>query len=649
MTNWKDKRNGRAKKWTDDPSLLESEILQIKSDQQYDLNAAKIIMRLYWNMPIAARDLPTVNTAADMGRYNEAVNALVGQIGFNCLRDLIDAMGARICKQMSCKVITVGGNVDLFQQATKMSRLLDGIFEENKAREVFESAFVDTCAGRGFGAVKTSFDPAAKKVLFSHVDSMNVFFRINEGRTPSNLFTISYVPREYLQDSYPKIADDIEGVPRAAIDWIVGVDSPGTTSEDTVAVYEGWKLARGEVKGRWAMTCGKGIVLEDEVYDFDFHQISLFRVFHEHQGAGGVALGRIGAPYHRWENQLVRIAAASLGGAVPRIVKHALTTVNGGGFSEMPYSITEWEGQIEPKVESSNPVSEQVLKMIPSVRHQAHADTGVNENMASGVKPTGIESGAAFREFKEFADTRMNGPHERWSCLWSDVGKATLGTCSANYKNETITIKAAGSSALLEIKWREVNMVRDKYCLKFSATSGLSSSVPGRMQGVQDLQALGGIDNIESMRLIANVVPDIAATVDRITAPRDLAIHQCEEALSGNPQQPSPMCGMEYLTDCVRIGSQLWAKAMLNGNYTPEQMECLRKFIKAAKRKQTPPLPKITMAAPAAPMAPGMVVPVGMSPQAVAHNQYEARSLGIGLPAEQPAPAAEPASVPPTE
>lgn len=606
MAKWAD-ANARGKiSWTKRPQSLATEIDTLKREWATNITLARVLARLYWNLPLASRSLPTASSDHDIERYAAAANQIANQLGFNLLRDLVDGMAARVCRQMACKVVTVGGDSTLRMQSAKMSRLIDGLNGENKTREVGEQLFIDACTTRGFAAAKVYFDPASNELKLMRLDPFGIFFRRSGGANPSQMFTQSSVPREYLQDTYPKKADAIAKLPTERRPIIVGVEESGASAEDTVLVNEGWKLGRGDKPGKWTMTAGQ-IVLEDDEYPYDFHQVVMFRVFPEFTGAGGVSLARLGAPYHRWLNQLVRIAHDSFQGNVPRIVRNAQTTVNEGGFGTTPFAETIYEGQEAPTIIPGNVVSEQVLNFMPQIRHMAHVDTGVNEAMSSGVKPTGINSGTALREFKDFADARLNGPNERWAQLWADIGKAFIGIGAENFKNQSIVVRAAGSKMLQEIKWKDVDLRKNKYRLEFAVTSGLSQTVAGKMQDVEDLQDRGLSDNIQSLLMLKDTVPDIAAYADRITAPRRLAERMVEDALDGNYRPPSGMMGPDFLRDIQLIGSQMYAKAELDGDHTPEELECLRKLLKAAQRKSAPPLPPIVPVQSAPAMSPNAV------------------------------------------
>ena len=632
MAKWSDTQHRGRISWTQRPQSLSAVIEELKREWAQNLILARILARLYWNLPLAPQSLPTASTAQDVFRFAAAANQTANQLGFNLLRDLVDGMAARVCRQMSCKVVTTGGDSALRMQSARMSRLLDGLNDKNKMREVGERQFIDACTTRGFGGGKVSFDAVGEELKYERLDPFSIFFRRSEGDNPRSIFTQTAVPREYLQDTYPSKADMIQKIPTERRPVIVGVEEAGAQSEDTVFVNEGWKLARGDKPGKWAMTCGQ-IVLENEPYKYDFHQVVLFRVFPEFTGAGGVSLSRLGAPYHRWLNQLVHIAHDSFRGNVPRIVRNAHTTVNEGGFSDTPFAETIWEGQQEPTIVPGNVVSEQVLNFMPTVRHMAHVDTGVNEALSTGQKPAGVNSGEALREYRsEFADARLNGPNERWAQLHADVGKGYIGIGADHFKNKAVIVRAVGSKMLMEIKWNEVDFRKNAYTVEFDVSSGLSQTVAGKYQDVGDMQDRGTVDAVQALLMLKDTVPDIAAYADRITAPRRLAEKQIEDALDGNPVSISGLYGADYLKDFQLIGSQMYAKAELDGNHTPEEMECLRKALKAAQRKSAPPMPTIVPVASGPAMAPGAVRTAGLqTPQAL---------QGAPLP---PAPAPAPA------
>lgn len=612
--------------WTKRPQSLNTVIDTLEQAQASDLVLARTLYRLYWNRPMAIRSLPTTTGEMDLERYSAMANAVLNQLGFNLCRELIDSLAARVCRQMACKVLTVAGDSALQQQSVRLTRAIDGFNLENNTRQIGENIFIDAAAGRGFGACKVYFDKDAKELKLMQLDCMGVFYRYGEGPNPRSIFTRTAVPIEYLCDTYPSKADSIVKAGRNRRPLIAGVEPSGAGGDDTILVNEGWKLAGADRKGKWAMTVGQ-VVLDVADYPHDFHQVILFRVLPEYigAGAGGVAIARLAAPYHRWMNQLVLYAHESFKGNLPKVVRNALTVVNQGGTSNIPFGELIWEGPSAPEVVPGNVVSEQVLNYIPQVGHFAHAHLGINENMSTGEKPTGINSQPALREYRGFVDQRLNGINERWAQLWADIGKAWVGVGAENFKNESFVLRCPGSEALQEVKWSEIDLKKNKYRMQFDVTSGLSNSAAGKMQDVGELMDLGQVDATDAGIMLKSSIPDIAATVDEAFAPRSLARKLVDDALDGNFSPPSTGYGPDFLNSCVLIGTRRLCKATSDGNRTPEQMETLRKFIRAAQRKLKAPVPQLpaVVPVPSAPAIPqnavrgaGFVPPAGPPPQA---------------------------------
>jgi hypothetical protein len=78
--------------------------------------------------------------------------------------------------------------------------------------------------------------------------------------------------------------------------------------------------------------------------------------------------------------------------------------------------------------------------------------------------------------------------------------------------------------------------------------------------------------------------------------------------------------GPDGLNAIQLIGTQRYNKALLDNRNTPEQMEVLRKLIRAAQRKTAPPLPQLQPVAPAPALSPGAIQQVGQ-PGPVAQPQ----------------------------
>jgi hypothetical protein len=405
-------------------------------------------------------------------------------------------------------------------------------------------------------------------------------------------------------------------------------------------VSHGWRRKLGDEAGYYVKTCG-GIVLnsdgQGEEWNYDFFPFAAFRNRWDFRGFGGIPMSRFIAPHHLALNRICRIIEDSLKGAVPLALFHKDSGVD--EFTDIPFQQIPWEGMIPPQIVPTNPVSQQALEERNYHRDMIYSLAGVNRMLAAGQKPAGVTAASAIREVIDLADARLSEYQKFWEAAYRQAGHIV---CALVNDIKGFSVKAGANADLMEeIKASDVKLDKADYRIQYGITSALSQTVPGRMQDAKDLQDLGIIGRPGVARIIGEKTPDVSREVDMITAPLRLAEKMVENALEKGvmPIPPGEMQGQEGLDAIVLLGSQAWSAAMINPDmYEPKNLEVLRRLIVMAKTKKAGPVPGPQPVMPASPIPAGAVVPqgtgVGVAPK-VAHNQYEAASLGIGQPPQQ--------------
>jgi hypothetical protein len=250
--------------------------------------------------------------------------------------------------------------------------------------------------------------------------------------------------------------------------------------------------------------------------------------------------------------------------------------------------------------------------MFHELEDGAFNEMGVSRSMSAAQMPQGITSGQAIRDYAGFADDRLQDPSERWKSAWVDVARAMVGISADAFAGNSVLMRAPGKDFLEEIKWADVDMRKNKYKIEFTITSGLTGTVSAKIQQLVDLQGIGLADAMTLAKGLADDLPDCAALFDRLTAPLDLATRMVEDALNGDYTPPTGLMGPDCLNYIKQIGAQMYCRALVNKNHTPEQLECLRKLMKAAQRKEAPPLPPIQPVQSAPGLNPGSIQAPGM-------------------------------------
>jgi hypothetical protein len=276
----------------------------------------------------------------------------------------------------------------------------------------------------------------------------------------------------------------------------------------------------------------------------------------------------------------------------------------------MPFEVVHWDGPSKPEVVTANPVSPQMLDYIERLRDKCAAETGVSIQATSGMRPAGLNSAPAQREWIDLITARLTPQQQRWEEFWRDSAQAVIALCDATSAKPTTWRKLAKDNVLEDLRWAKIKLKPEQYRVRYMLSSALSLTTSGRMEQLADLKANGAIDQGEYNRMLG--LPDIEQASDRANAPRDLVEKQIDMALNeGVIETPSPMQG-QGLNDLIRLGALAYQQAVLKGTYPPENLEALRRLIKAAEaRLQPPPAPEAPPAAlPAQPDAAQPMPPV---------------------------------------
>jgi hypothetical protein len=625
--------------WEKDATRLPAIVDAIESANASPMRVARSLARTYWDWPMLT-DASRGDTYSDPNQVRRETDRTLGEMAFNLSREIIDALCARVCRTLSCKIQTVGGDAALRSQAKNMTRLIEALNDQCDTRMALERAAKDACYGRGFGAVLVDWDEVAKEITLDQLDMFSVFFLVEEGqRNPAHMYLKRAIPREYLQEKAlamhkPGLADKISGLPVYHPDTVTGVDPSALFVADTVKLYEGWKTARGELKGRKAEVLEGGLVFDAREYPHDCHQVVLVKLFPDYRGPGGWAIGRGVAPFHRFQNDLLGTIDASLRGAIPRIVKR--TETNATPMGTIPWEVVDWDGPSAPQVEVPDTVSPQVFSWLQELRQGSYNAHGISQSMSAGQMPNGVTSGQAIRDYAGFADDRVQSPSEMWKRPWIDVAKAFVALGSEHFRDNGVLVAAPGSDFLEEIKWKDVDMTKNRYRFRFSIASGLVGTGPYKIQQMNDLQTMGLAGPAQMADATADAFPDTAAFVDGIAAPYRLAERMVDMALEGRFEPPSATCGQDLLNNIQQIGTHRMCQVELDGTYSRAAKDLLRKLLRAAQRKTAPPLPPVNPMQPAAAIAPGMIQ--GPASPAIARNQYEAASLAAASGQQPPPP-----------
>jgi hypothetical protein len=598
--------------WLQDPALTVKDCERLSDDHRQRVTLNKGWMRM-------VDDLPMDGGTFDERRHPE-LEAPNRRRGYNATAEISESAASQVCREMQAVTVPVGADAETTQNCVMQNRLLDGVMQEVSFVNIAWDTYED-CQAMDIGALIWDLDVANGKWACDKADPNHVFWPLDGTRNPRVLFYEEAVPRATLIARYPDKAAAIKDLPRWAPDKVTGSDSGlGSNAKgyDTVKVVRAEAIAMGSEPGVFVLAAGSpgnSVVLSHDVSPFyDRHRIVTCRWKQARRGFGGVSLARRLEPYHTRLLRMIATIDKCMAGAVPFISADE-DTMEDAKFTHLPFhKIPHPTGHQPPQIVLPQVLSPELVAQVERIYYRMAAEAGASQALASGQGPMGVTSGKGLREYVAIANQRLLKQHLLvWSPLWTDSAHVILMLGNAGYKGKSLRSRSPGADWLEEIVWKgPEKLKRDRYKVSFKLVSGLSQTVQGKFDDLQDLMSLNiGVDAGDMANALVDQVPDLQELSDRVNGPRRLAIKMVSLAIDkGIPKTPTAMMG-PALNDLLRIAVERYQQSYLKESVPPENLGALRKLIRATQNliktqpaAQPPPMPGAPQPAPApAPVA----------------------------------------------
>lgn len=624
--------------WTKEPDKLPDVWRALGVENNHRILWNKVFLRYYYDLPDSSY-IPVARDYAEWIGFRESKNS-----AYNLTRMVIDSVAPSVCKPLRCVVDPVGADYKTAKSCKDMGVAVAGVMDSvgywNKHSII---AYRDGSAS-DLGTVLGYVDGGGE-IRAVNVSANNVRFHFDEGQDPIHLYYSFTVPRAGLLAQFPGKKAAIEGMPEYKQATIVGVEYPGIRSGDCVQVLMAVQRAHDGKTGRMVMTGNGGShpVLVDKEWKFDFFPSAHFRYDWDSQGFGGYAGARVLMPYHNQSNRLLETAYSGLEGAVPTVLANE-TERDTLEMSSSAWRKVFYHNQ-RPEIMVPKTVSEQVLAEIGKLKDSAFFAYGQSAQAAQGLRPAGLNSAPAQREWRDIKDERLGRLIDNFGQMATDFGRVVIALASEAYKDKKVLAKAPGTEFFREISWPN-DLREDKYKIRFSKASDVPDTVAGRVQFYGELRDRGAIDEVEYIRGLA--IMDNKATTDRLAAPADYVDFQISEALDNcRFIMPDAMQG-PGLDRGVTVGSQEYQRAIASGkSYPRKNLECLRRLVQAFDARRKGLVAKVPMPVPATlPGQPAAVAPMPSAVLGPAPAQPEPSPGQVPALAPAPTPPAAPAPLP---
>ncbi len=584
---------------------------QMRDRVQQNIRLAK----LYSNCELPGIDWTLSSASGGGGLTTRAPRNSV-----NVVKSVCDTATALIAKNRpKATFVTDGGDFSTQRRAKMLEKFVVGQFQKNDVYNKAVGMFADAVQ-LGTGALKVFEDesyPCVERVL---IDEIIVDEAECRTTGPRSLNHRKFVDKDVLIAQFPDHRKAIEEAHEQQGGRMY--TSYRKVESQQVVVVEAWHLRSGPKAkdGRHIIAIENGEPLYYEKYADDDFPFVFFRWRRPIVGFYGQGLAEDLAGKQLRINKLHKfIDDCQDLISVPRVFADHASRVLQAQFTNRIGEVIGYRGR-PPIFHNPQAVSAEVYSWLERIVASCYEEVGISRLDAQQKKPAGVESAVALRELTDIASGRFSIQEQNYEEAILSVARRLVTVSKRIYgRTKKLSTVFYDRTFVKRIDWSEVDMEEDLYCMGIEASSLLSRSPAGRLQGVVELAQTGLIKPPVALRLLGH--PDLEREMDLENAGIEDIEATIENLLESRFEPPEPF---QNLTLGIPRVQMAYLKARRDG--APEEvLEGMRQWMDQAQALLAPPAPPTDAAAleeqaqamaeaamPQDPMA--MVPPAGVVP-----------------------------------
>lgn len=481
----------------------------------------------------------------------------------NGLKSVVDTAMSLVARNNPRVVfMTDGGDFSEQMRARGMERFLEGLFEAEgvaiKRRLAVRDGFLT-----GTGFVRVTPDRKRNRPRFDRIpiDEVLVDEWAARNGNARELLHQTFVDRHALAALF-KDKDIIEAIMRASPPDELASEATEKhpASESIIKVIEAYRLpsAPGEGDGK-LRTFINGRMIRDEQWTRDEFPFVRYCWTEATLGWYGSSLAEeIAGMQIRIHQENIHFDESMDRLAHPRIYVHQ------SDVESVKTSFVKGIGHFvsykmqPPVVENPRVLSPDMVQMHERRFEKMFRLTGVGEMAAFAKKPADIRSAPGLREFNDTQSERFVINIMDAEQMTLELGRHAIEVARQMYvgKGGDPEVYWKSRDAAKRIKWSEVELPRDSYCLSIQAASTLARSPAGRKDMVMDLFGAGLLPPEKALKLLD--IPDLEKENDLAMAEErdiDATIEKLEDGkeVAFDPYQNPDMAFMRIRQNYLRI------------------------------------------------------------------------------------------------
>lgn len=564
-----------AKWWESDKESLKDDVFAVvkhlDKDQSYRSYDNLRHARLYGNSHLRG-----------LGVYSyskqDSSIATAHRVTLNVVQSMIDTVVSKITKnKVRPQFLTDGATWSLQQKSKKLTKFVDGIFTSTDFYAKSAMAFLDSCIF-GTGAIKIFESNGAIKAERVFIDEIKVSDVESYYGEPRQLHQVKHIHRDVLKQMFPSQAVLIDQANAVGSDYPTA--SLAKYKDDMVKCIESWHLPSGpNAKDGVHSICLENVTLLKEDYKKKFFPFIFFRWNQRPVGFFGFGLAEQLQGLQLEINKILRTIQISMHlVSIPKLLVEASSKVVSAHLNNKIGGIIKYAGT-PPQYSKLGDIPSELFNHLETLYQKAYEITGISQLSAQSVKPAGLESGKALREYNDIESERFLAVASRFETAFVDAAKLIVSIAKDIYStDEDYSVKVKGKDFIETIKWKDVDLEDDQFMLDVFPASALSKDPAGRMADIQELMEAGFLDQESAMKLLD--FPDLQSTMNMLNADAQNLEKIIEEMIDkGTYFPPEPYQNLE---NAIRKTQQAYLMYRMQG--APEsRLELLRRYMEDAQ------------------------------------------------------------------
>ena len=580
----------------------------IRDAQSFRATQWIVSARLYGNLA------PTTLAGVSFSKLAAQQPALRDRISYNVVQSVVDTAVARITRNRPKPLfLTSGGDYRKQREAKKLNQFLDGVFYENGTHEIGATVFRDAAVwGDGFIHVFAQ----GGRVCHERVMSSEIFVDDVEALygSPRQMHRVKQVDRQVLFDMFPDDADKIAGAKPSRTE-----EAGRSIVADMLTVRESWHLPSGPGAndGKHCITIDGAVLGEMEPWPHQWFPFARCQWTPRLYGYWGQGLAEQLQNIQLEINKLLWVIQRSfhLAGSFKVFIENGSKVVKEHLNNDIG-SIINYTGTM-PQYVVPPIVSPEIFSHLQNLINKAYEQSGISQLAAASLKPEGLNSGRAIREYNDIQTDRFHAIAKSYETMFMDVARLSIEVVKmiADHSDERYEVKVPSRKSIARLDWQSIKLDQDDYIMQCFPVSSLPNDPAGRLATIQEYAQAGFLTPRQARRLLD--FPDLEQVESLANAEEDYLTMVFDKIVDdGEIITPDPL-------DDLQLSKQLcleyYAKGKAN-NLSEDRLDKLKTYLQQIneieQKMAPPPMPMPIPGAGGPPLAP----PMPMAPSDLVPN-----------------------------